>query len=409
MIADLFPRSAAGFKLGLEQMRALMDRLGQPQERYRCAIVAGTNGKGSTASALADALGRSRRRVGLYTSPHLMRFSERFRIDGQELAPEVLVPLYERVKEADRARVAEAPEARPATFFELGTAMAFLAFVEAGVDDGVLEVGLGGRLDATNIVNRAVAVITPIGFDHQRYLGNTLAAIAGEKAGVIQPGVPVVMGPQEPEAREVILRAAHERGSPVHAVTEETPRGSSDTVEYRSAPIILAARTAAVAARLLGVDAASIEAMSRSQRWHPPARYQWLDREPPVLLDAAHNRPALEALGASVRRDPRIGSRPVHGIFNVLDDRPLLELLGTLAPWLRSLTVPRLPTPRGCDPALVPGRLAHRTESVRDALERATDHARADGGIVLIAGSFQLLAEALQVLTGEPRDPPVRG
>ncbi|MEL6544842.1 MAG: bifunctional folylpolyglutamate synthase/dihydrofolate synthase, partial [Myxococcota bacterium] len=193
-------------------MRALCAELGSPEHAYRCTVVAGTNGKGSSAAALADALRRSGRRVGLFTSPHLLRFSERFRVDGAELDAQTLLEIYRRVKTAD-ARCQ-----RPASFFELGTAMALLAFADAGVDDAVLEVGLGGRLDATNVVPRALSMITAVGMDHQVYLGDTLEAIAGEKAGIIEPEVPVVMAPQAPAAERVIRARALELGAELHSV-----------------------------------------------------------------------------------------------------------------------------------------------------------------------------------------------
>ncbi|MEM6732292.1 MAG: hypothetical protein AAF658_12105, partial [Myxococcota bacterium] len=248
-------------------MRDLLDELGAPQRAYPCAIIAGTNGKGSACAALADVLMRSGRRVGLYTSPHLLRFSERFQIDGEPIEDDALIALYERVRECDARRVARDVDARPATFFELGTAIALLGFAKAQVDFAVLEVGLGGRLDATNAADRVLSVITPVGLDHQNYLGDTLAEIAGEKAGIIRPKVPLVLAPQATDANESIERVARSLGVDPVRVDAARARGAP-----RPAPLRLAAATAATAARVLELPETAIEAMLDSDRWHPPAR-----------------------------------------------------------------------------------------------------------------------------------------
>ncbi|MEO1172883.1 MAG: folylpolyglutamate synthase/dihydrofolate synthase family protein [Myxococcota bacterium] len=374
MIRDLFPRAAGGFKLGLDDMRALVEALGRPDRRYRCIVVAGTNGKGSTCHGLAWLLRQAGDRVGLYTSPHLLRFAERFRVDGEVLDDDTLIRTYERVKSADAARSAS----RPASFFELGTAMALVAFAEAQVDWAVLEVGLGGRLDATNVVERDLSVITPVGFDHQRYLGDTLAEIAGEKAGILAPGVPLVLAPQEPEADAVIRAAARALGTPLF----ELPTA-------RRRPLELARDLAQRAARALGVSGG----LSGTE-WHPPARYQRLPGPPPVILDAAHNLPAVQALVSQLREE----AGPVHAVFNVLPDRPRGRLVALLNEVCATV---RVPTFDGAPDSTGP--------TIEAALGEAQEAARSDGGMVLIAGSFQLLAEAVHRLTGAPRDPTVRG
>lgn len=361
-------------------MRSLVDALDRPDSRYRSIVVAGTNGKGSTCHGIAWLLRNAGFRVGLYTSPHLLRFAERFVIDGAIIDDQTLIDVYERVKSADAARSAS----RPASFFELGTAIALTAFADANVDWAVLEVGLGGRLDATNVVHRALSVITPVGLDHQQYLGNTIGAIAGEKAGIIEADVPLVLAPQEPNADAVIRARAQALGAPVFALE---PRDH--------APLELAAALAQRAAEALNVDSTL-----SGTAWHPPARYQSLDTSPPTLLDAAHNLPAVRALAQQLRGE----RRPIHAVFNVLSDRPLAELVGELESACASLRVPRF----GPGSASAPGGV-DRTDTVGEALALAQDAARRDGGIVLVAGSFQLLAEALHRLTGATRDPVVRG
>ncbi len=200
----------------LDRMRELAERLGNPQEQLQIVHVAGTKGKGSTAATITAILAAAGYRTGLYSSPHLERLEERIALDGQECPPEALAALIERVRptvlEMDRQA---GPGSHGPTYFEILTALALLYFVEHAVDVAVLEVGLGGRLDSTNICTPAVAAITSISYDHTRQLGSTLAAIAGEKAGIIKPGVPVISGVVDAEPRDVIARIAAEQHAPL--------------------------------------------------------------------------------------------------------------------------------------------------------------------------------------------------
>ncbi|MDH5626309.1 MAG: Mur ligase family protein, partial [Nitrospira sp.] len=197
-----------GIKLGLEGMTALLDAIGHPERRLRILHIGGTNGKGSTAAMAAAMLQASGMRVGLYTSPHLVEFLERMRVNGTMIAEDRLADLVEQVGAA-------IPAALTLTFFEVTTAMALLHFAESGVDIAVLEVGMGGRFDATNVVAPLACAITTIALDHQEYLGPTEDAIAFEKAGIIKPAVPVVIGRMGPEAGRVMQRIAAERGAPL--------------------------------------------------------------------------------------------------------------------------------------------------------------------------------------------------
>ena len=202
----LFARGRFGVRPGLETIRQILDRLDHPERQFPVVHIAGTNGKGSTAAFLASILHEGGYRTGLFTSPHLISFTERFRIDGSEITEEALVPLAEQV-------LAVAPD--EATFFEVTTALAFLYFARERVDLAVMEVGMGGRLDATNAVTGILSVITPVSLDHCRYLGETIREIAGEKAGVITGNGPVVCSPQDGEALSVIAARCATSGAPL--------------------------------------------------------------------------------------------------------------------------------------------------------------------------------------------------
>src|SRR5215475_14342484 len=202
-------------KLGLESVRALARGLDDPQRKFPAIHIAGTNGKGSTAAMTASVLRAAGLRAGLYTSPHLVSITERIRVDGDEIAPDEFARLGADVRAAGERLVAENALPAPPTFFEQVTMIAYLYFAERKVDLAVLEVGLGGRLDATNICEPVVTAITRIGFDHQKYLGDTLESIAAEKAGIIKPSVPVVIAPQSVEAMNAIVERCMEMKAPM--------------------------------------------------------------------------------------------------------------------------------------------------------------------------------------------------
>src|SRR5437588_7987334 len=206
---------AAAAKFDLENITVLSERLGRPDRAYASAHIAGTNGKGSTAAFLESILRRAGFRTGLYTSPHLERINERLRVNGEEIADESFAAIFTRLQALiEELLAAHKLRAHP-TYFECVTAMAFECFARERVEFGVFEVGLGGRLDATNILSPAVTVVTRIDFDHENFLGHSLKEIASEKAGILKPGVPLVLAEQHPEAREVILTRGESRGSPV--------------------------------------------------------------------------------------------------------------------------------------------------------------------------------------------------
>ncbi len=338
------PYGRRDFKL--DRMRELAERLGNPQQRMTIVHIAGTKGKGSTAAMTAAMLSAAGYRTGLYTSPHLDRLEERIVIDGRECPPAALIDLVARVRPAVEAmdRAAESDSHGP-TYFEILTALALLHFVDQQVDLAVLEVGLGGRLDSTNICRPAVSVVTSISYDHTRQLGNTLTAIAGEKAGIIKPGIPVVSGVLDPEPQRVIARIAAQLGCRLSQLgqqfdfdyypaerLEQSERRSTIDFRYLDGDAahgysglelaLIGSHQAANAAvalatiaelRPLGyvVAEAAIRRGLAEVRW--PARVEVLKRRPTLVLDAAHNVASVEsfvsALGAKF-----LGQRPDFGL-----------------------------------------------------------------------------------------------
>ena len=312
-IAYLYSLQKHGIKLGLDNMRALLARLGHPERRLRMLHVGGTNGKGSTAALAAAMVQAAGYRTGLYTSPHLVDFRERIRIDHAMIAESAVADL------TGRLQAVLSPELQP-TFFELTTAMALLYFAEVSAEVVVLEVGLGGRFDATNVVEPLASAITTIGLDHQEFLGDTEAAIAGEKAGIIKPGVPVVLGRMSGEALAVMRAAAAERGAPcwewgrdfevVGAGPEQcTYRGPGRTVADLSCPLAGRHQLDNVACAVALIDAAEgrglvvpDEAVRRgigAVQWE--GRLEWCGARPALLLDGAHNPAAARVVAAYVR------------------------------------------------------------------------------------------------------------
>lgn len=387
----MYGRAATGIKLGLENMRAALALLGDPQKRMRHVVVAGTNGKGSTSTLIAEALRASGVRVGHYTSPHLLRFTERIRIAGGELSAERVAPYYERIAGI------EPQLAQRLSFFEIATLMAFLAFAEDGVELAVLEVGLGGRLDAVNVVDKVLTVVTPIGLDHQLYLGNDLRQIAFEKAGIMQHGVPSVSAPLDYDAWEVLSEHARTIGSPLRVAP---PLATSIPGSYQR----VNAGVAAVALDMLGVDRSHFDAACASFAW--PGRYQWLGD---VLLDGAHNPHGVAALLEALEADDRARGRAMHLVATVLADKPPGAIISPLAAHARSVVLTTVGSKRTRSKAELAALGYPVAETMLEALRDARARAAADGGFVLVAGSLFLVADALAELTSAPRDPPIDG
>ncbi len=414
-----------GIRLGLDGPRRLLAALGSPERDLPAVLVAGTNGKGSTSAFLAAMAGAAGYRTGLYTSPHLESVEERLRIDGRAIAPDRLGDLLARVLAA-----AETLGGKP-TYFEALTAAAFLWFAEERVDLAVLEVGMGGRLDATNAAEPLLSVITPIGLDHTEHLGDTLALIAREKAGILRPGGPAIAWVEDAEPAAAIASAAAEIGARLTwgaeaaRIEEVSPRGwegqtvrlavgTGGTRRYELAPALLGrhqARNLALAVlaaerlRQLGYARLGETAIARGA-----AACRWPGRLEPVelpgnrraLLDAAHN-----AAGAAVLAEFLAGGRPDHGpvdlLFGVLADKDAAAILGALAPFARRAVLTTPASPRARPPqelAAYLSRTGHGVETVVEPdLPAALDRALAWGGETLVAcGSIYLLGDVRRLL-----------
>jgi dihydrofolate synthase / folylpolyglutamate synthase len=407
-----------GIKLGLETISAMMEALGHPERAYPVLHVAGTNGKGSVSAMAAAALTASGVRCGRYTSPHLIHLEERFAIDGRQVAPAGLDAALGTVRDTvERLRAAGTLAVEP-TYFEATTAAAFLIFRAAAVQAAVVEVGLGGRFDATNIVRPLVTAITSVDMDHEAQLGFTLAAIAAEKAGTIKRGVPVVLGPLAPEARAVVEQAARAQGAPVvdsHADTRVEASGrqrpvvtiTTPSATYGPLRLALAGRhqlaNAVVAVRLLEtaavwglpVDRRAIEHGLIDVRW--PARLETIDTSRgQAIVDGAHNPAGARAL-ASYLEDVHPGGLPL--VFGAMRDKSLDQMLTPLAPLARPLVLTRAPGSRAAAPgelaailaASHPGTTMLVEPDVGAALDLAWDHGRT----IAVAGSLYLAGDVL--------------
>jgi len=425
MIEDLLSRQPqTSIRLGLERITAACEALGRPQGRYPSVLIAGTNGKGSTAAFLSSILARTGRKVGLYTSPHLVDFRERIRIDGEAISPEELERAGARLLQA-WPPFGEPGHPDALTYFEAATAMAFDVFARAGVDIAILEVGLGGRLDATNVpgTRLCAAVVTPIGLDHTEYLGDTLEAVAGEKAAIARAGIPLVTGAQRQEAMEVLRRRAQEVGAPlivapklpIGLAMEEVPGDAPGGAGVASGPRLgllglHQVQNAALAVATLAVIRGTIEtteAMVReglaAARW--PGRMERVADSPLTILDGAHNADGARALAASLAALwPR---RRFNLIFGVLADKDRGSILEALLPLAASLHLCPVASSRAVPASVVAAEAEALGAQVRThaSLGAALDAAREEAGeegAVLVCGSLYLIGAARAILCGDP-------
>jgi dihydrofolate synthase/folylpolyglutamate synthase len=413
-LAYLYGLQQFGIKLGLQNVRELLGRLGNPQAGLPCVHVAGTNGKGSVSALLAEMLRQGGYRVGLYTSPHLQCFTERVRIDGEPLPLDRLPALVAEVRAASAGI--------PATFFEATTALALVAFRAAGVDVAVLETGMGGRLDATNVVDPMLCLITPVSFDHQEHLGTTLAAIAAEKAGIIKAGVPVVSGVQAEESAAVIAAAAAAGRAPLwQAGRDYTWGGDHAALWFRAPGVELQALNCALAGRhqldnyaqaLAGAAClrlagwpladAALRQAGTTVRW--PGRLEWWGEPPLVLLDGAHNAAGATALANYLAEQVR---RPVRLVAALSGQRQPDEVLAPVAGMVRSLYAAPIPAGGGVPPSLLAdwaaarGLAARSCATVAEALGAALAELAGDE-IVVVAGSLYLVAAVRALLLADP-------
>ncbi len=424
----LAARQRFGVRQGLEVMEALMARMGRPESGLAAIHIAGTNGKGSVAAMIDSVLRTAGMPCGRYTSPHLQRFNERIFISGEPVSDACLNAAVAAVESAARGVVAAGAD--EPTFFECATAAAFEVYRRTGVRLVALETGLGGRLDATNVVTPLVSVITRIGLEHTQWLGDTLEKIAGEKAGIIKPGRPVVCGAMSDEARGVVLRRAAELGCRVvdagEAVTVSAVRARPEGLEARvstgardlgrvSLPLgglfqaeNLATAVAALEAteEALGLrlpDEAFREGLSRVC-W--PGRFQLVSREPPIIVDGAHNPDCATALRLALRKSGLPG--PMGLVAGFCDDKDAGAFLKILASSFVRAWAVTIPSPRAvgrdgvCALMRANGLPAETAEDLGVALAEARTWAQAAGGTVVICGSLFLAGEALKRLNAFP-------
>jgi dihydrofolate synthase/folylpolyglutamate synthase len=399
-------------KLGLERIRAVLEALGRPQDGCRLVHVAGTNGKGSTCAMIAAGLRAAGFRTGLFTSPHLAEPTERIQIDGVPLSAEDFAAAFDRVHTAVEDLLRAGTIDLHTTYFETVTAMALDVFA-GRTDVVVLEVGLGGRLDATNVVMPALAVITPIDFDHEQFLGRSLDAIAGEKAGILKAGVPAVFSRQRPEAARVLHERAAALGIPVIRAAGWTVHdleldagGSRFEVHGLHLHCPLAgehqvgnAVTAAAALTALEVPAAAIESGIAATRW--PGRLERVSDDPAIVLDGAHNPAGARALAAYLDRFYR--GRRVRLIFGAMRDKAIDEIAGILFPRAAEVIVTAPHQSRALAPDALAAAADHPNMRRAADLAEALAMARADaapGDAIFVTGSLFLVAEARAILVG---------
>ncbi|NWF64579.1 MAG: bifunctional folylpolyglutamate synthase/dihydrofolate synthase [Chloroflexi bacterium] len=404
----------------LNRMFVLMESLGNPQTKYPIIHVAGTKGKGSTSALCAAGLQAAGYTTGLYTSPHLEDFVERIRINGEPISHEQLAALVEEIKP-------HVANVEMLTTFEITTALAFMAFAKYGAAAAVIEVGLGGRLDATNVVIPKVSVITSLSYDHTAVLGNTLALIAGEKAGIIKPGVPVVLSPQNDEALQVLLRVASERNSDITLVGRDVGFervGSSLSAQrlkvegqavsgQRSAleleiPLlgkhqIENAATAYAALKASGIPITNEQIQTGFSRVQWRARFEIARLDPPVIFDSAHNQDSFEKLRETL--DEYFPGKKVYLIFGASEDKNILSMFAEMKPKIQKIMITHADHPRALSVEHIAG-LADQAGAewevlvpVREALRRALELSAKDGSIVLSAGSMFVTAEVMREFT----------
>ena len=426
-------------KFDLEHMRVLLKALGHPERRFSGVLIAGTNGKGSTAATLTSILRASGLKTGLYTSPHLVRINERTRINGVEISDHDFAKLHGKINRVAEKLVENTELPWHPSFFEMMTAIAFEYFAREKVDVEVLEVGMGGRLDATNVVDPKVSVITDISLDHQKFLGNTVGEIAREKVGIIRPGGAVVTLPQQPEANDVIGNKIMELGARVVNAGPFVPPVSPGSSEYlvastepgkgnpiyryplhvmgeqiwvetplvgrhqlRNVALAIAAAEELNRQGFSSITAKSIETGIPATHW--PGRFQVIAARagwPETVIDVAHNPAGAWALRSALSE--RYEDRPLIFVFGAMRDKAISEMAEILFPLAERVIATRPENPRAASPEEIrqagarTGADVEAVEDVRNAVERARSLARA-GTVVVITGSIYLVGEAMSMI-----------
>jgi dihydrofolate synthase/folylpolyglutamate synthase len=422
-------------KFSLDEFRTLLAALGNPHQSFRSLLIAGTNGKGSTAATLASILTASGARAGLYTSPHLERVNERIRIGGSEISDDAFARLYFRVHDVAQQLVRDRRLPQLPSFFELLTAQAFLYFAESKIDLSVLEVGMGGRLDATNVVSPLLSIITDISLDHTEWLGTTLAAIAREKAGILRPSGTLITLPQLPEVNLVLTESAAALAVRVidassflppagatgpylvnaHGAVVKVDSPLTGAHQQRNIALAIAAAVELAAAdaqlalpRGLSISPASIAAGIRQTRW--PGRLELIQQGNIAsggiawILDVAHNPAGASALRSGLTNFLS-EKRPRRLIFSCLRDKPLAEMAQILFPLFEQVIFAPIHSARAAAmedleaAARAAGTPSRSAASVQQALQWAAE--RVQDGVVVVTGSVYLVGEARSLLLAQ--------
>lgn len=421
-LSYLFGLQKFGIKLGLSNINRLLELCGNPQFKLKAVHVAGTNGKGSTAATIAAIMREAGYNVGLYTSPHLIDFAERIRINGHEIEePEVV-----RLTEGIRSKIRDSEfreELELVTFFEFTTVMAILYFAERGVDLAVMETGMGGRLDATNVIKPLVSVITNISIEHKDFLGDTLESIAFEKAGIIKEGIPVVTGVEQPSAFQVIEKACNEKGAPIYRLGRDFSfqrkgnsafsyrgiRESFDdlTLNLRGGHQFANASLAIAAAEILGQNwftippKATIAGLGKVS-W--PGRLETVSQNPRIILDGAHNPAGAVVLANAV--DKELEYDKLYLILGIMADKDMEGIISPLAPLAHEVILSRPKYERASKASdLLPlARKYSKNCTSFEDLREAIDYARKRAGdkdLILISGSLFTVGEARGILKAD--------
>jgi len=414
-----FLESPARFspKLGLDRIRAFLKELGSPQDNFPSVLIAGTSGKSSSCKMIESVLSASGYKVGLFTKPHLQSYRERVAIGDEPISPQDLTSLVERMAPAAE-KVGRSPLGFP-TYFEMGVALAFQYFALKRVDIAVVEVGMGGRLDATNILMPILCGITEIGLDHEKHLGNTISQIAFEKAGIIKPGVPLVLSPQKPEALSVIEAKAQEQGAPIlrsngrgKGPFEFNLKGQRFSLQGRNGPLeevfipllgehqirnAAFALTALEALRDLGFNwkEEDLRRAFRELKW--PGRLEVLSQSPLLAIDGAHNPDKGQALAQAVKK--YFSFKRLIMVLGFSRDKNYLGFLEKFQPLNPTIVATAYRSGRALEPeeikrACLEMNLKCETRpSVKEAVERARELAE-EGDLILVSGSIYIAGEA---------------
>ncbi len=414
-LKEMFGLQRFGIKLGLATIRNILKCLGNPQKSIACIHIAGTNGKGSIASCLAGILKQAGYRTGLYTSPHLIDFNERININGRQITNKEVVKAYKTVKQVHKG-------SREPTFFEFTTAMALYEFGRQKVDWAVIETGMGGRLDATNIINPAVSIISNISLEHKMYLGNTIAQIAAEKGGIIKPRIPVVTGARQPSALAVLQSIADSKKAPFYRYGQNfrVRRNRNGTFHYyglshdwkdlktslvgphqvNNAALALAACETLVQKKQAQITETHLRNGLQNTVW--PGRLEYVGESPLIILDGAHNLAAARNL-ANYLKD-NLKQRKLILVVGILDDKPYKAMLRPLMKLCNRVIVTRPIIDRALEPGIL---YSEAKQYVADVtlladVDRAVTHAlsTADSDdVICIAGSLYVVGEAKQTLS----------